>query len=148
MEVKNVDPAKVFYHSEETTLNGVHGVANREIDKMYDEAKKMGLEEVAPLQFTYFGFSPETSFTLEIAMVVAEEKPYKGQYKFKDMDEFKCASTIHNGSINKIGETYEKFMPELVKSGNKMTDQIREVYLKFIDLDSPENVTEIQVGVN
>ncbi|MCK5102425.1 MAG: hypothetical protein KAR17_06405, partial [Cyclobacteriaceae bacterium] len=63
MEVKNVNPVKVFYHSVVTTLNGVHDVANREIDKMQDEAEKMGLKEVAPLQFMYLGFKPESSFT-------------------------------------------------------------------------------------
>lgn len=148
MEVKNVEPTKVFYHSEVTTLDGIHDVANREIDKMYEEVEQIGLKEVAPLQFMYLGFKPETSFTLEIALVVEEEKPYNGQYKIKDLDGFKCVSTIHNGSINQIGETYEKFMLELMKNGKKMTDQIREVYHKYIGLDSPENITEIQIGVN
>ena len=150
MEVKTVNPVKVFYHSEMTTLNGIHEVANREIDKLNTEAVKIGLKEVAPLQFVYHGCddNPETKFTLDIALVVAEEKPYEGKYKFKDLDGFKCVSTIHNGSINQIGETYEKFMPELAKNGKQMTDQNREVYHKYIDLDSPENITEIQIGVN
>ena len=81
-------------------------------------------------------------------MAVDGEKPYSGKYKFKSLKGFKCATTIHNGSINKLGETYEKFMPELFKSGNKMTDQSREVYIKYVEQDSAENITEIQVGVN
>ena len=43
MEVKNVEPTKVFYHSEVTTLDGIHDVANREIDKMYEEVEQIGL---------------------------------------------------------------------------------------------------------
>ncbi len=150
MEAKNVETTKVFYHSEVTTLNGIHDVAVREIDAMYKEAEKTGLKEIAPMQFVYYGLDdkPDTKFTLEIAIVVDEEKPYAGKYKFKDLTGFKCVSTIHKGSINKLGKTYEKFMPELFKSGNKMTDQSREVYHNYVEQDSPENITEIQIGVN
>lgn len=150
MEVKNVESAKVFYHSEVTTLNGIHDVAVREIDAMCNEAENLGLKEIAPMQFVYYGCDdkPDTKFTLEIALVVEEEKPYSGKYKFKNLDGFKCVSTIHKGSLNKFGETYEKFMPELLKSGKQMTDQSREVYHKYVEQDSPDNVTEIQIGVN
>lgn len=150
MKVKNVNPTKVFFHSEVTTLKKIHDVAMREIENMYAEAAKIELKEASPMQFVYFGCdeNPDTEFTLEIGMVVEEEKPYDGKYKFKDLDGFKCVSTIHNGSINKIGETYEKFMPEVAKNGKRMTNQSREVFHKYIDQDSPENITEIQVGVN
>ena len=150
MEVKNVESAKVFYHSEVTTLSGIHEVAVREICAMSKEVEDLGIKEIAPMQFVYYGCDdkPDTKFTLEIAMVIDEEKPNSGKYKFKKLDGFKCVSTIHKGSVSKLAETYEKFMPELFKSGKQMTDQSREVYHKFVDEDSVENVTEIQIGVN
>jgi len=150
MDVKTVKPAKVFYHSEVTTLQGIHDVAVREIENLYAEAEKNGLKEIAPMQFVYYGCDdkPDTKFTLEIAIVVDEEKPYSGKYKFKDLDGFKCVSTIHKGNVNDLDKTYQKFMPELFKSGKKMTDESREVYHKYIQEDSPENITEIQIGVN
>lgn len=150
MNVKNVEPAKVFYHSEVTTLNGIHDVAVREIDAMCKVVEGLGLKEIAPMQFVYYGCDdkPDTKFTLEIALVVEEEKPYSGKYKFKNLDGFKCVSTIHKGSVTKLGETYRKFIPELFKSGKQMTDQSREVYHKYVGEDSPENVTEIQIGIN
>ena len=150
MEVKNVAPTKVFYHSEETTLNGIHDVARREIENMYKEAAELGLNEVAPMQFVYHGVddNPDTKFTLEIAIVVDEEKPYNGKYRFKTLDGFKCAATTHNGSINELAKTYDKFMPELYKSGVKMTSHCREVYHKYLTEDSADNITEIQIGIN
>ncbi|MCG8307883.1 MAG: GyrI-like domain-containing protein [Cytophagales bacterium] len=150
MEEKTVKSAKVFYHSEVTTLEGIHDIAVREIDNMYAEAEKIGLKETAPMQFVYYGCDdkPDTKFTLEIAMLIDGEKPYEGKYKFKELEDFKCVSTIHKGSISDLGKTYEKFMPELFKSGKEMTGQSREVYHKYVQQDSPENVTEIQIGVN
>jgi effector-binding domain-containing protein len=90
----------------------------------------------------------DTKFTLEIAMVVDQEKPYDGKYKFRDLEGFTCVSTIHNGDINRIGATYEQFMPQIFKSGNQVTDQSREVYHKWLSPESAENITEIQVGIN
>lgn len=150
MEVKTVKPAKVFYHSEVTTLDGIHEVAVREIDNLCTEAEKIGLKEIAPMQFVYYGCddNPDTRFTIEIAMVIEEEKPYEGKYKFKELEGFKCVSTIHNGNVNDLDKTYEKFTPELLKSGMKMTDQSREVYHKYIQQESAENITEILIGVN
>lgn len=150
MELKTVKPAKVFYHSEVTTVEGVYEVAVREIDSLCAEAEKIGLKEVAPIQFIYNGCDdkPDTKFTLEIALVIDQERPYDGKYKFKELEEFKCASTIHKGDINKISETYEKFLPELFKSGKQITDKSREVYLNWVSPESSENITEIQVGVN
>ena len=150
MEVKTVKPATVFYHSEETTLKDIYDVAVREIDALCTEAEKIGLKEVAPMQFVYYGCDDklDTKFTLEIALVVDGKKPYDGKFKFKELEGFKCVSTVHNGSVNDLGKTYEKFMPELFKNGIKMTDQSREVYHKYLEQDSLENVTEIQIGVN
>lgn len=150
MEVKTVKPATVFYHSEETTLGGIHGVAVKEIHNLYAEAEKIGLKEVGPMQFVYYGCDdkPDTKFTLEIAIVVDKEKQYDGKYKFKELGGFKCVSTIHKGNLNDLGKTYEKFMPELFKSGIKMTDQSREVYHKYTKEDASDNITEIQIGVN
>ena len=150
MEVKTVKPSTVFYHSEETTLEKIKEVAEREICKLCAEAEKIGLKEIAPMQFVYHGCDdkPDTKFTLDIAIVVDGEKPYTGKYKFKELEAFKCVSTIHKGNVDDLGQTYEQFMPELFKSGQQMTDQSREVYHKYIEQDSQENVTEIQIGVN
>ena len=150
MEVKNVKPQKVFYHSEVTIMKDLPEAVMREIDTMYTEAGKLGLKETGPMQFVYYGCDDkmDTKFTLEIVMAVDQEKPYNGKYKFKELKGFTCASTFHKGNINKIGETYEKFMPELIKSGKQVGDQSREVYHKWVSPESPENITEIQVGIN
>jgi effector-binding domain-containing protein len=150
MEVKTVNPVKIFYHTETTTLKEIMSVADREIGNMYAEAQKLGLQESGPMQFVYYGCDekPDTKFKLEIAMVVDQEKPYDGKYKFKELEGFTCATTVHNGDISKIGETYEKLIPELFKSGRQITDHSREVYHKWVSPESPENVTEIQIGVN
>ena len=150
MEIKHVEAAKVFYHSEVTTLDEINRVAEREIGGMYAEAEKLGIKEVAPMQFVYHGMEtdPAAKFTLEIAMVVNEEKPYDGKYKFKDLEGFECVSEIHKGSILEMNKTYEMLVPQLVKTGKQMGSQSREVYHKYIDQQSADNITEIQIGIN
>jgi effector-binding domain-containing protein len=150
MEVKSVKARNIFYHSEVTTMNDTHKVAVREIDTLYSEAEKLGLKETGPMQFVYHDCDDkrDTKFTLEIALAIDQEKPYEGKYKFKELEAFNCASTLHHGDINNIGETNEKLIPEVFKSGIQITHQSREVYHKWVDSASPENVTEIQIGIN
>lgn len=150
MEEKTVKSTKVFYHEEETTVAGINEIALREIENMYAEAGRLGIKEVGPMQFVYYGYDekPDARFKLEIAMVVDSEKSYDGKYKFKELDRFKCISTIHKGSIDSMGQTYEEFIPEVLKIGKQKTDQCREVYHKYISQDSPDNITEIQLGIN
>jgi effector-binding domain-containing protein len=151
MEIKNVDPKTVFYHREKATLKTISDIANREIPKLMEEAQKLRLQEVAPMEFHYFGCDddPEAEFDVEIAMVV--EKPveaYDGKYHFKSTDAFKCATTLHKGNINTIGKTYEAFMPEIFKSGAQLGSETREVYTVWESPESDKNITEIQVGLN
>jgi effector-binding domain-containing protein len=150
MNVRSVDSQVVFSHAEETTLDQISVVANREVDNMYKEAERLGVKENGPMQFIYHGCGedPSAKFTLEIAMAVDQMKSYSGKYQFKKLKGFSCATTMHYGDINKIGETYEKFMPEIYKNGKRLTDESREVYVKWVAPDSAENVTEIQVGIN
>lgn len=150
MEVKEVKPARIFYHEETTTLAGIHDIAVREIDNMYVEAQKAGMKEVAPMQFVYYGINddPQGEIKLQISIFVDEERPTKSKYKFKELEPFKCATTIHKGSIYNLGDAYGKFMPMVAKNGKHLTDQCREVYHKYYSPESPENITEIQIGIN
>lgn len=149
MEVKTVKPQHVFFHSEITTLKEIQEVAKREIEQMYAEAGQLGLKETGPMQFVYYGCddNPETKFTLEIAMVVDGKKQNNGKYKFKELEEFTCATTTHHGDINEIGNTYEAFIPKVIQEGKQLSDQMREVYHHWVSPESTENVTEIQLGI-
>ncbi len=151
MEFKDVKPLTVFYHQEKTTLRKLMEVADREIPKMQEEAKKLGLEEVSPMQFRYLDCTSDIDkeFTLEIGMVVGEKKGnLEGLYDFKEWGPLSCASHIYKGDIRKIGEEYDKIFPEVLNSGREYNKEIREVYTRYIAPDSPENITEIQIGLN
>ena len=150
MQEKSVNPMTVFYYSQTTTLRKISEVADQEIPKMMEEASKLQLEEVAPMVFRYIGCTEDLDkeFKLEIAMVVKEAKESNGKYGFKKFEPFKCMSHIYKGDINKIGEEYKKIMPPLFQSGKQPSNEIREVYTKYIDMTSAENITEIQIGLN
>ncbi len=150
MQDKNVNPITVFFHKETTTLKKINEVANREIPKLYEEIEKLGLKEIAPMQFRYLGCdaNPDKEFELEIGVVVDRVKDYDGKYDFKEWGPLKCVSHEFTGPISKLGEEYDRIFPQILQSGKRPTDEVREVYTKYIEIESPENITEIQIGVN
>jgi effector-binding domain-containing protein len=151
MEIKKVDPKTIFYHKEKATLRTIMEVANRAIPNLMEEAQKLKLKEVGPMEFHYFGCNdnPDTEFEVDIAMVV--DRPlehYNGRYRFKTTDVFECATTVHKGAIESIGSTYDSFMPEVFKSGVQPGNELREVYTVWESPGSENNITEIQVGLS
>ena len=150
MQDKNVYPITVFFHKETTTLNKLHEVANREIPQLYEEIAKLGVKEIAPMQFRYIGCTPDLDkeFELEIGVIVDQVKEYNGKFDFKEWGPMKCVSHVFTGPVSKLGGEYEKIFPQIFQSGKQPSDEVREVYTKFVDMESPENITEIQIGLN
>lgn len=150
MTTKQVKPELFFYYSEETTLPKIHEVATRECNAIISELHKSGLEATSPMQFVYRGLDgdPSKPFTLEIGFAIKHEKKINDKYAIKELEAFNCAATEHKGDIHKLNETYDDFMGRLIQSEIKISDQCREIYTTYVTETSPENVTEVQVGIN
>jgi hypothetical protein len=67
--------------------------------------------------------------------------------QLKSTPPFKCIATDYVGPMTPIGESWTEFVSSLFTAGHKPTDQSREIYKKWIAFDSPDNVTELQQGV-
>lgn len=63
------------------------------------------------------------------------------------MSDFKYVSKQLIGDLNKIDTFYQNFMGEIFANDIKMTNQIREVYHVHETKESPNNLTEIQIGI-
>lgn len=150
MEIKNVEPITVFCQTVVTNMKEIKQVAEKEIAPLCEEAGKVGIKEMSPMQFVYTGCSedPESDFTLDIAIPVdTKDTSYKGKYQYKQLDGYKCLSTMHKGSMEELSKAWENLISELFKKGLKPTDEGREVYHKYIDFSSEENLTELQMGI-
>lgn len=148
MEIKTTTPVKVMYTEVKTTLNEIrHYVITTPMNIMA-EAEKLGLKTNRKQHWVYFGANADynNEFTLQICLEV-EVEATSDKFQFQELHSLKHVSTIHNGSWDQLGATYEKFFGQIYQQGIKPTNEVREVYQK-VDLDNPDaNVTEIQVGV-
>jgi effector-binding domain-containing protein len=150
METKTIPTQKYFTYSCTTTLAKLNELAAVEVDQVYQESQNLGFELTGPVQFIYFDCSSDIHkpFTLFLALPIVKEKDLKSnKYSLKEFDEFKCVSHIHQGPLKDLYSVYGNLFENLYKSGAKPGNQIREVYKKFVEMDSPENITEIQIGI-
>lgn len=150
MDKKLVPSKNYFIFSTYTTLNKLHDLATAEVDKLFAKAGELGLQQTGPLEFIYFDCTNDRDkeFLLEIALPVASisDKVVAG-YSFRKHEDFNCVSYIHKGEMEKLPGVYEKLYTEIWNNSIRPGNQIREVYSVFTDSNSPDNITEIQIGI-
>jgi hypothetical protein len=69
----------------------------------------------------------------------------KAPYRARWEPEWICVSARYKGPMTRIAEAWEEFFAKAGKKGLAMSDERREVYLKWIGFDSADNVTELQI---
>ena len=151
METKTIQPKKVMYGSMKTTMNKIKDESEPVINALMADVEKHGVTPVGPLEFIYFGATGDMDkeFTLEIALPVAPDSSAQGSsFGIKDTNTLKCISHEHNGSMEDIYQVYEDLFKHIDGDTMKSTDEVREVYTKWVDFSSDENIVEIQIGVN
>jgi effector-binding domain-containing protein len=151
MEVKKIFPMQVLCFETLTTLHDMGQYVRVVAYKMYQAAVQNELEITGPVYWIYEGMNgnPETVFSLTIALPIAFKniKLDHSEFKLKKLETFHCASEQHLGEWNKLGETYDYLIPEIISRDLTMNGQNREIYLNM-DFQNPEaNITEIQIGI-
>lgn len=154
MTVKKVPAKSVLRSSHDITLAEISAVAEKTIPALFEEASKLNLEVAGPVEFTYVGMDgrPETTFELIVSLPIKKRKKASkndsAQFKQARTKPFRCATTEHLGSIANIANTYMALCHEMNEAGLKQGDECREVYQHWVAFDSPQNITEVQVGLN
>ena len=142
---------QVLCFETQTTLQEMLQYVRVVAHKMYTIAVQNELEITGPVYWIYEGMNgnPETVFSLTIALPIAfrNKELNHSDFKLKKLETFHCASEQHMGDWNKLGETYDCLIPEIIASNLTMSGQNREIYLNM-DFQNPEaNITEIQIGI-
>ncbi len=151
METKLIPSKNYLCYTTQTTLNKLHEFADQAVDGVYEAVAKGGLKAVGPMEFIYFDCSNDRDkeFTLEIALPVETGMEFKSEiHKIKKIETFKCLSHTHNGDLLNLPGIYQQLFEKVYKSGIKPTNQVREVYKSFSGMESNDNITEIQIGIN
>ncbi len=149
MDIKEIKPVKVYYKSFETTLKDIWNYVKDTPQEMYDNLEKYGLLPAGPQIWCYYGGdgNPDTKFILEITIPVEKINNVDGM-AFKELDNIKCASLIHNGPWENLKQSYIELITEIYKSGKLPGKVCREVYIKCDFENSENNITEIQIEIN
>ena len=145
-------PARVFLASKRTlTIPEIPAFSQAVLGDLFKEASKLGLTVTGPVEFIYFGCTgnPETRFDLYIAIPVKDKAADAGRFEYYESAAFECVYQDYVGSMKGIGNAWSSFIGEAEQSGIVYHDQnhIREVYKKWVDFESDENVTELQAQI-
>ena len=101
--------------------------------------------------YVYHGCNgdPAVAFDLEICLPVAAgvSLTLEPPMELKSTPPFRCLAVEHVGPMSGIGGSWMKLVQAVRSGGHRPTDESREVYKKWVAFDSPENVTELQQGV-
>ena len=150
-EPKQVAPVHVLSRRDRLTIPQIPGHSGPAIDSLFEVLKRQNVKPAGSLIYIYHGCdgTPTTPFDLEICVPVPADAKFTpgAQMELKSTSPFKCVATDYVGSMTGIGESWMKFVQSICAAGQKPTDQSREIYKKWIAFDSPDNVTELQQGV-
>ncbi|OFX18748.1 MAG: hypothetical protein A2041_12620 [Bacteroidetes bacterium GWA2_31_9b] len=146
MEIKQVKQTKVFGKEIKTSLKTIWNHVQVIPDEIMNEMNLKKLSVEGPQVWIYNGAdgNPDTVFDLLIGFPVAYDKM---DINITALDEFKCATIIHQGDWSKFNVTYNQIIGDVIKNGLHMTGECREVYHQ-VDFERVENnITEIQIGI-
>ena len=83
--------------------------------------------------------------TLRAGFPVRPETKVVKPFFIEVVPEWACLSATYNGPMDKIKDAWEEMGAEVQKRGLKGGTEFREIYRVWVDFDSPENITELQV---
>ena len=79
--------------------------------------------------------------------MVEENSKGGGDVKVRKTEPFKAATVLYTGSVFEVGQCYQKLFPAIKQMGLEPSGEEREFTLYFEELESPNNVVLVQVGV-
>jgi effector-binding domain-containing protein len=149
MLVKTHPSMTVLYSTHQTTFGELGNFAGTTIKELYKYVVDLDLLICGPQYWFYYGVdgSPDTRFTLEIALPVQGQLPENPPPYYKELPRFKCLSTRYEGPWEGMAEVYGKMMQTIKEKELTMNGIFSEAYL-HVDFIAPgNNITEIQIGL-
>ena len=149
--LKTVPPTTFVMSSHEgVTIPEISAVSRGVVDDMIMDLHAHGVMPLAPVHFIYHGAdgSLTTRFRLTIAFPIAGPPgaPIE-DYEIAELPAFRCMAADYVGAMPDIQIAYNEILDAISSSGRARSPESREIYKKWIGFESPDNVTELQVGV-
>jgi effector-binding domain-containing protein len=147
MQITTHPPVRILYSTHRVTLKQL-GEFGAVIKELYAEAVHYDAFVSGPLHWIYRGADgkPDTVFTLEIAIPI-QGYIKTNKFQVKQLAPFDAITYRHEGSWERLVESYTDIMQYVDKNKIPLNEECRELYLNM-DFENPENnVTEVQVGI-
>jgi effector-binding domain-containing protein len=145
---KTVPEMLFFCAAEEGTQAELPGLAQKTIGGMFETLNRQGKHPAGNLQIIcpeWKGLEGRSKFVF--AIPVAQEFTVDAPYYIWKAPAFKCAWVEYRGAMPGIKDAWMKFAGDVEKSGLKTNASWREVYIYWVAPDSPEDRTELQMGI-
>jgi effector-binding domain-containing protein len=150
LRVQDFPAVNYLFTQQETTLAEIGQAIPPMMNKL-EEAITSGEAKVtgAPI-FVYDGVTADMSkpFQLYVGFPVAEGTKPQGDLQVKKLEPYHCATAIFSGSMENVGQAYQKVFAEIMQAGLKPTGGTREMHMYFESPESPNNIFQIQVAVS
>jgi hypothetical protein len=143
-------PFTFLYGETETDCRDIAKNGGKIMDKLMPFMQKHKVGIAGPCVWAYQHLGKD-KVRLRAGFPVVEESLAKGlpgkAFSVSEEPAWECYATEYAGAMDRISEAWDEFIGKVKKKGLKPTKNNREVYLKWIDFASPENLTELQVEV-
>lgn len=135
-----------------TTLATINKDVKELPDKLAADLIPAGLLPTGPMMFNYQGVNADlhNEFDLSIALPLSTDDvaKYKGPYVASRLEPFHYVEAVLYGDLAELGpKAYEPLLSDIHAAGLTMTGFSREVYQNFVDFESVDNETRVQIGV-
>lgn len=150
MEPKVIHSQKVIAKTVRTTLRNIVAAFGDWPCQLFSEINRTGLQIAGASVFVYKGCdeNPDTEFELKMCLPVVDFSSYQGEFEKCELQEFNCIETPYVGSMPDLASKgWNPFITEVMQKQIAFSQESREVYIKWVDFNSPENQVLLQIGV-
>jgi DNA gyrase inhibitor GyrI len=91
--------------------------------------------------------TPDMTFRMETGFFVWEGAPPVGEFDVRELPELRCASLLYVGPVTRLGEAWQAIYRAVNARGLTPTEDERELTLYWEGAESPNNVFQVQLGV-
>ncbi len=150
MVVQTIPAKQYVYGSFETEFANMGEPVVKTLTELTAAAHEGKVGLYGPLVDFYYGAphrNPDKRFKMEVGFFVAADTLEVGKFKTRELPVFKCATILYIGPAPQIGDAWQKLYRSVAAHGLTPTDEERELYLYWEDVDSPNNIVQVQLGV-
>ena len=152
IQLKHIPAFSVIAWRQRLSIPQIPAHSGPAIHRLFESLKRNGAKPAgSDIIYVYKGCNgdPTVEFDLEICLpvdsglILEPEAPME----LTTISPFQCAAMEYAGPMSTIGQAWMNVVRWIREKGHTPTSQSREIYKKWISADSPENVTELQQGI-